>query len=76
MTAPRTYPPIDEALIAKIMADPEARWIPIEEATAKARSRQKSIEVDRYNVDLAYRIFTYGIGLVGIVLIVFAVVVR
>ena len=34
------------------------------------------IEVDRHNFDLAYKIFTYGIGLVALGGVVFAVVVR
>ena len=53
-----TRPHIDEALIAKILADCRA------------------IEVDQHYFELAYRIFTYGIGLVALGGVVFAVVVR
>ena len=34
------------------------------------------IEVDQHNFKLAYKIFTYGIGLVALGVVVFAVVVR
>ena len=59
-----TRPPIDVALIAKILAD------------RRAVRRPNPIEVDQHSFDLAYRIFTYGIGLVALVVVVFAAVVR
>ena len=59
-----TRPHIDVALIAKALAD------------GRAVRRPDPIEVDQHNFDLAYRIFTYGIGLVALGGAVFAVVVR
>ena len=59
-----TRPHIDVALIAKILAD------------RRAVRRPDPIEVDQHNFDLAYKIFTYGIGLVALGVVVFAVVVR
>ena len=57
-------PPIDVALIAKILAD------------RRAVRRPDPIEVDQHNFDLAYRIFTYGIGLVALGLVGLVVFVR